>query len=926
MLPPGSLMAEPSRMGCSICIAPAEDTRCPASIKRKPMCIIWGARTESQLLAVPFFRMEAAPHTIVFIAREAITATEAQSHQLAEAGAWLIQSNRAMEFMLLYSCISGIWRAPARKRSICAARSQSESPSEPRVLNSMLLKSAVSMVNDTTARYQPEEYLKGAASLHGGIYVYILSRQLIMYTYAKTIVRILAVVLIMALAAESALAAEKPVISNVEIKGLGRVDPGTILPRLTQQPGQRLSPEGVTEDIKTIFSMGYFEDVASELVVEEGGLKLLYRVREKPAIRRVDFYGNSEVSDEKIEKAINISSGSMSDKILIAENAEAVRGVLSEEGFPRATVVPVLREVSSGNVLLTYVIEEGPEVRIDEISFTGNEVYTDRELRGRMETSEWGIFSWLTGSGYLKRDELRADMGRLQSLYHDHGYIKADISEPSIKYKDGNQWLDINMSVIEGDRYRVSTVSFSGSTILSEKDMAGGLKTRAGQILNRSFLMEDVKTLTGMFTSKGYALATVRPDFRLNEEDKSVDIAFRITEGDIYRVGRIEIEGNYKTRDHVIRREVRLNEGDIFDSEKLQKSFRALANLNFFSDLKLNPKPDARRKALDIEVEVEEKLTGSFNVGGGYSSVDKFMGMVDMTFGNLGGRGQYLKLLSRFSSVTTTYEIEFRDPWIFNRPVSFSSSIYRTDREYDDYDTFTQGFSLGLGKRFGEYWSVGSSYRYDNVTVRNIRDNASSLIRSQEGKTTTSSISPYISRDSRDNFMMPHEGTRNRLDFTYAGLGGDNKYMKLSLESQVVLPVTARTELSLRGRYGYAVGLGDDPLPIYERFRVGSVYTVRGLRDIGPRDEFGNYIGGGQRLIFNADYTIPATEAGAFKWVVFWDAGTAFDKEINLRYTAGAGFKWFAPIGPISLVWAKNLYPQEGESSYRWEFAVGSMF
>jgi len=747
-----------------------------------------------------------------------------------------------------------------------------------------------------------------------------------MYIYVKTIARLLAVFLILAVAAGTAFAKDKPIISDVEVKGLSRVDAGSVFSRLTQKPGRRLSPKGVTADIKAIFSMGYFEDVTSDLVVKEGGLKLIYIVREKPAIRRVDFYGNHEVSDDDIEKAINISSGSMADRVLIEENARAVRDVLSGEGFPRARVVPVLREVSAGNVLLTYYIEEGPEVRIDGIVFDGNQVFTDGQLRGRMETAEWWFMSWMTGGGTLKRELLAMDINAIISYYHDNGYIKAVVQEPKIEYKDGFEWLDISISVNEGAQYKVADIRFSDSTIYTGDEMRKAIKTLPGQVLNRSLLRDDVSALTDMFTRKGYALATVRPDFRLNEEARTVAIAFSITEGDIYRVGKIEIHGNHKTRDHVIRREIRLDEGDIFNSDKLKKSFRALANLNFFGDLKINPKPDSFRKALDIKVDVEEKMTGSFNIGGGYSSVDKFMGMVDLTFGNLAGRGQYLKVTSRFSSTSTTYEIEFRDPWLFNKPVSFSSSIYQTKREYDDYETFTDGFSLGLGKRFREYWSVGMRYRYDLITVSNISDNASSQIRSQEGKTLTSSISPYIVRDSRDNFMMPHEGMKHRLDFTYAGLGGDNNYFKWSIDSQFVLPVTKRTELSLRGRYGYAIGLNDDPLPIYERYRVGSVFTVRGLRDIGPRDEFGNYIGGGQRIVINADYTIPASEEGSFKWLLFWDAGTAFDRKINMRYTAGAGFKWFSPIGPISLAWAKNLYPQEGESDYRWEFTVGSMF
>lgn len=746
------------------------------------------------------------------------------------------------------------------------------------------------------------------------------------YSIYPKIVRIVATLALVLLMAAPAIAEEQPVISDIEVRGLSRMDVGSIFSRLSQTPGTPIDTEKVTEDIKAIFSMGYFDDVSAELVVEEGGLKLVYILKEKPTIRRVDFYGNKEVSDEKIDNIVNISHGAMYDRVLITETAQTIGMLLAVEGYPRARVVPVLREVSESHLLLTYYIEEGPEIRIDEITFKGNEAYSDRQLRGKMKTSEWWFMSWLGNSGYLKRDKLEMDRFNLEEHYQNNGYIKTVVHEPVITYEEGFEWLDIAITVEEGPRYKVGEIYFSGSELYAQEEYRAAVKVVPGQYVDRSVLREDVEELTQMLSRKGYALATVYPGFSINEAEGLVNIEFRMNEGDRYRVGRIEIHGNNKTRDKVIRREFRLNEGDVFDSDQTDKTQRALTNLNFFGNLKVDPRPDDRTKTLDMIVEVEEKLTGSFNIGGGYSSIDKLMAMVDLTFGNLGGRGQYLKVLSRISSVSTTYEIEFRDPWFLDRPVSFSTSVYRTTREYDDYDTYTEGFSLGLGKRFWEYWAAGATYRFSQTTIENISATASSITRSQEGTKVTSSISPYLARDTRDNYMVPHEGSRHRLNFTYAGLGGDNNYFKWTMESQFVLPVTKRSELSLRGRYGYGIGLDDDPLPLYERFRVGSSSTVRGLRNVGPRDEFGNYIGGGQRIIFNGDYTYSASASGMFKWLLFYDAGTAFDREINLRYTAGAGFKWFSPIGPISLAWANNLYPWAGEPTYRWEFSVGSMF
>ncbi len=333
---------------------------------------------------------------------------------------------------------------------------------------------------------------------------------------------------------------------------------------------------------------------------------------------------------------------------------------------------------------------------------------------------------------------------------------------------------------------------------------------------------------------------------------------------------------------------------------------------------------------MDIDLEVKERQTGFLSIGGGYSSVDKFVGMVDITQGNLGGKGRTVKLRAEVGSKATTYELSFREPWLLDRPVSFTASVYKTSREYINYDRKSYGLSLGLGKRFRDFWSANISYNYEEATILDIRAGATTIIQEQEGTKVTSSVSPSIARDSRDNFLDPHTGSTNGLYLTYAGLGGDNRFLKAVAESAWFYPVTKRTTFSVRGVFGWAEGVGGRPLPIYERFYVGGIYSIRGLDqgEAGPRDEFGNIIGGKRKLVFNAEYLFPLLEELKLKGVVFYDAGTAYDhrSDIKFRQTAGAGFRWMSPIGPLRLEWGYNLDRQRDERQSKWEFTFGTFF
>lgn len=718
-------------------------------------------------------------------------------------------------------------------------------------------------------------------------------------------------------------AVENPVVNVVEVKGLGRVEEGAVRNRISQRAGALLSPETVSEDIKAIYGMGYFDDVRAEVEPFEGGVKLIYIVREKPTIRRVEIYGNEEVGDEKLKEKLTVSPGSMAETVLIQNNADILRQTYEEEGYPLALVVPVISEASEGRAVITYYVEEGPRVKVKKIVIKGNREISTGDIRGAMKTKDRWYRFW--GKRY-KKAVLASDVERIKELYHNNGFVKAEVGEPELEFSEDRKKLKLVIEVTEGSRFRISGIGFSGNAVYTDEELGERIESSPGEVLRRKTLGEDVSTITEMYTEKGYALASAQPDIELDDEAREAHVVFRVYEDSPYRIGRIDISGNEKTRDKVIRREMRLDEGELFNSRLLSRSYERLTNLNFFEEIRFEPVPDVHDKTLDIDVSVKERSTGFLNVAGGYSSVDKFVAMLSVTQGNLGGRGQYLKLSSEFSSRSTLYEVSFREPWLFDRPVSFDTSVFRSERDYTKYDKRSTGFSLGLGRSFKEYWRVSTGYRFERVKVFNIAEDATSIIREQEGTSTTSSIYPSLSRDSRDNFLAPHRGSRNAVYLTYAGLGGDNRFVKARLDSSWYFPVTSNTTFSVKGRYGYATGVAGKELPLYERYRVGGSTTVRGLRDVGPKDDSGVYIGGEQMLVFNIDYTFPLVREARFYGGFFYDTGAAFDRVIGMKDSAGAGIVWLSPIGPFSLYWAAIINPEEHEPTYRWEFSIGTFF
>lgn len=726
------------------------------------------------------------------------------------------------------------------------------------------------------------------------------------------------------------------IIKSIEIKGNRKIETATIRSRTKTVEGDAFSQDRISEDIKSIFEIGSFDDIKVETESFEGGLKVIFYVVEKPTIIEVILEGNKEVEASDIKEILKISPGTFLNHSLVVENAENIRFYYEEHGYYHAIVIPIIKDISKEAVSLTYRIEEGGKVTIREVKIEGNKVISEGKIKGAIKTKSYWIFSWLDSSGTYKRDVMREDVERIRSLYYNNGYIQALVGEPRITLSEDRKDIDILIVVSEGNQFKIREISVRGNKLLSNSEIMDAMTTKQGEVFSREKLRKDIANLTDLYSDKGHALANISPVITPETETNTIQITIDINEGAIVKVGRINISGNEKTRDHVIRREVRLDEGDTFSTRLLRRSYERINNLNFFENVEISPEPRVGEDAVDIHIKVKERATGSFSVGGGYSSADKLLGMAEFVQGNLFGKGQSLRIKGEYSSKRMNYLLSIREPYLMGKPVSGSITLYRLQREYDNYKREATGGNLTLGKSFTEYISSSITYGYEIVDISEIEEGSSALITEQEGRRTTSSIELGLVRDSRNSFLDPVRGSRNSIFGLYAGgpLGGDNSFFKTTMDSSWFFPLFWDTTFMVRGRLGYANGLEGKALPLYERFYVGGINSVRGFRygNAGPKDpNTGDNIGGNKQLIFNAEFIFPLIKEMRLKGVIFYDMGKAFNddesiKLSDLRTSAGGGLRWISPIGPFRIEWGYNLKPEPGEKKSMWEFTIGAFF
>lgn len=750
-------------------------------------------------------------------------------------------------------------------------------------------------------------------------------------------------------------AADDAKITLVQVQGNKRIESATILAKVKTKEGDVFSPAVVREDIKVLYQLGHFEDVQVMTEGFENGLKVVFSVREKPLIREISFEGNNEYSAEKLKESLTVLPRTAFNMQLINDNAEKIRIKYQDDGFYDAVVVPVVSELRSGDRNLVFTIEEGDKVRLEDVIIVGNMALSSKEIKKALKNQEHKFYSFLGRSGTLRMEELKDDQEIIRNLYYNKGYIQVIVDEPVINpksytFRECYFWgpyktftrkseLIMHIKVKEGDQFRVDSVTVKGNSLLSEEELSKEIKLAKGDIFSREMLRQDVGRIMDRYDSIARPFASVTPQFNIDQDKKTVAIQIDIQEGGEVRIGRIDISGNNKSRDKVVRREMRLEEGDLYSKKALKRSYERINNLNFFETIELAQERRLQEPIMDLNVKVKEKLTGTFSIGGGYSSVDKLMAIVEISQGNLGGRGQLLKFKTQWGSTTQLFMFSFMEPYLFDKELWGKFDIYKQTQEYDDYGLETSGTAVGIGKSFTEYVSTALKFSYDNSLVSDITTTPSFSLQKQLNsygdRIITNALSWSISRDSRDYYLDPKTGSRNSIFAEYAGgpLGGDTSFIKTIGDSAWYFPMFWDTVFMVRGRFGYVETLIEKPIPLGERFFVGGPSTLRGFEYgyAGPTDADLNRLGGNKELIFNIEYTYPIVPAARLKGVFFYDIGKGFDDHESvrfseLRHTYGWGFWWLSPIGPLRFEWGNIVNKKPDDQASKFEFSIGTLF
>ncbi len=746
------------------------------------------------------------------------------------------------------------------------------------------------------------------------------------------------------------------IVERVDIVGNHRIEATTIRGALGTKPDQPLSRETVRQDIESIFSLGFFDDVVIEAVAETAGVVVTVRVTELPITGVISFAGNKKILKDTLkELAAGLTEGEFLSASQVARVSDFILVKYDDEGFRNASVVPVISDAPAPagerRVDVVFVIDEGPKTKIRKIVFSGNERYSDRVLTKVIKTKKrFWLTSWLTDSGLYKASQVSEDLLRLEDYYQNSGYLDVVVGEPDVALSDNKRWYKLTYPITEGRPYKIGRVDYQHQGLVLENTLTKDISMRSGDTYDRSQIRRAMASLTDRLGEHGYASSQVSPRLAPNPETGQVDLLFDIEEGEQVYIRRINIIGNDKTRDKVIRREMRQQEGDIINTTLFRRSFQRINNLNFFESVDIEPVP-VDEGQLDLDVRVKEKSTGQFSIGGGFSSVDGLVGLLEITQGNFRGKGQTVSGRFERSGRRTVYNLRFREPYLLDSHYSFGFDLFKTERDFESYEENRSGGGINVGRRLGEYTSGSVSYTFEALNLQGLDPsdpNLSAVTRelAETPDSTTGSVGFSLSRDTRDNIFDPRKGTRNVLRMEVAGpyLGGSNDFIKGTLDSSVVVPVIGSSTMTFRGLYGAGKGFGGKRLPPGERFFVGGIHTVRGFDygEAGPLDfdtDPGTIntldpVGAEQEVVFTAEFGFPLVKEANLKGALFVDWGAGFARgnavalsELNLSW--GYEIRWISPLGPLRFGFGWVLddqRPPELRRNGQQLFTIGTFF
>lgn len=738
----------------------------------------------------------------------------------------------------------------------------------------------------------------------------------------------------------SAAAMAQQALREIRVNGTQRIEPATVLTYLNLQTGQPMTDEVLNEGLKNLFATGLFADVKMR---EQGGV-LMVDVVENPIINEIAFEGNSKIDDNELMAEISLRPRQVYTKTKVQNDVSRIYQLYQRSGRFSVAIEPKMIELDQNRINLVFEIVEGDVTAIKGIKFVGNKAFDDDQLRGELSTKEERWYRFFSSDDRYDEDRVKFDEELLRRFYLRNGYADFRVVSSNAELSENKESFYLTFTVEEGPRYKINTIAINSDLRgLDATPLRQDITFVPGQWYDADAVQASVDAMSDTLGDMQYAFVDINPDVKRNLADSSLDVAFNIGESPRVFVERIDIHGNVRTIDKVIRREMLLVEGDPFNRSKLARSEQRLRNLNYFEKVNVKMLPGSAPDKTVVDIEVVEQSTGELSIGAGFSTQDGPLADLRIRERNLLGKGQDLTFATTIAGKRTEFDASFTEPYFLDRDVSAGVDAYHITRDLQDessYDLRKTGGALRMGYPLSEKWRQGLKYRFDNSEITDVDADASRYIRDQEGTRITSAISQRLTYDARDSTLFPTEGLYSWLDTEVAGLGGDANYISGDIGASYYIPVYKKSVIfNVLGETGVIHGFDDDGVRINERFMLGGD-TLRGFEKggIGPRDAFtDDALGGNLYYRGSAELTFPIgfSEDMGIAGHAFTDFGSLWDidetgggivDENSIRAAAGLGISWRSPMGPIRVDLAMPYVKEDFDQEENFRFSFGTRF
>ena len=745
-------------------------------------------------------------------------------------------------------------------------------------------------------------------------------------------------------------------IGKIKIAGNKKIENDAVMARIGSKEGAEFTAERVRQDIEALFKTGYFYDIQVDRAQTGKVLDLTYTLVEKPSVVELNFEGNSELETDELREQSGLKAYEILNMSKIREATEKMQKMYEDKGYFLARITPRIEDVSPGEtVKLTFKIEENDKVKVKRITFIGNKNITDGKLKSMMATREGGFFSFLSGTGSYKQDAFDRDVQLVSYVYFNEGYVQVKVDRPQVYVTPDRKGIYITFRVEEGERFKVGAVDFAGDLLFEKDDLYNSVDIDGSGWYVHETLLKDIRTLQAKYGDLGYAYANVIPRTRIREKDREVDITFEIDKGNKVYFGRINVVGNSKTRDKVLRRELQIREGELYNETRKRESLDNIRRLGFFEDANFNNStPPDNPDIMNIDIVVKEKNTGTIQVGAGYSTYSQFIFNGSVRQENLFGRGQRLGLSIDFAKNQSLFNLNFTEPYFLDTEWSLGFDLYQSQRILSEYSETKRGGAVRVGHPLAPYTQGFIRYKLDSTQIDLDGTNGDpDLYPVSTANGLTSSTTFILEYDKRNDRLNPTKGLFSSISVEYAGVGGDKKYTKGEIANRFYSKLFWEVVLRNNLKYGFIrSNIGGDP-PFNELYLLGGANSLRGFDwfSIGKRRRSAKIynaaiaagmspdraelqalrpFGGTQEAYYQAELEFPLIAEAGIKGVFFYDVGDADDvlRLDEFRSDVGFGFRWYSPIGQLRFEWGFPLArnPELGERAVSFQFAIGPAF